>query len=356
MHQRLIKILTALAWGLGAVGLIWLTARFLLPWTAPFLLAYAVAALLEIPLRFLLRHGWRRAPAAGLLTITVLALIGWAAARLSWRGITAITGFAKQAPMLMASVGQGLERLQERAMVYISAAPEGVAQYMRSAMEALGEALYGLPVLLSQWALDALTAMAQASPDILLFLVTAGIGTYFISASYPQTTAFILAQLPEGFRSRLEGLGQGIKGSFGGFFRAQAILMLMTFFQLLLAFWLLEVKSPATVAAVTALIDALPVFGTGIVLVPWAAYCLLLGDTGRGLGLLICWVLVNLIRSCTQAKLMGDQIGLNPLASLLAVYVGWRVWGVWGMLSFPVLLVTLQQLNDKGVIRLWKRL
>ena len=356
MQQRMRRTLMALAWGAGAVGLIWLTARFLLPWAAPFLLAYAVAALLEIPLRFLLRHGWRRAPAAGLLTITVLALIGWAAVRLSWRGITAVTGFAKQAPALMAGVGQGLARLQERAMVYISAAPEGVAQYMRSALEALGERLYDLPVLLSQWALDALTAMAQASPDILLFLVTAGIGTYFISASYPQTTAFLLAQLPEDFRSRLAGLGRDMKGSFGGFLRAQAILMLMTFFQLLLAFWLLEVKSPAAVAAVTALIDALPVFGTGIVLVPWAGYCLLLGSTRRGLGLLICWVLVNLVRNCAQAKLMGDQIGLNPLASLLAVYVGWRVWGVWGMLSFPILLVTLQQLNDKGVIRLWKRL
>ena len=356
MQQRLTRILTALAWGVGVVGLAWLTARFLLPWAAPFLLAYAVAAVLEIPLRFLLRHGWRRAPAAGLLTLTMLFLVGWAAVRLSWRAITAVTGFAKQAPALMASVGQGLERLRERAMVYISAAPEGVAQYMLAAMEALGEGLYDLPVLLSQWALDALTAMAQASPDILLFLVTAGIGTYFISASFPQTTAFLLAQLPENFRSRLAGLGQDMKGSFGGFLRAQGILMLMTFFQLLLAFWLLEVNSPAAVAAVTALIDALPVFGTGIVLVPWAGYCLLLGSTRRGLGLLICWVLVNLVRSCTQAKLMGDQIGLNPLASLLAVYVGWRVWGVWGMLSFPILLVTLQQLNDKGVIRLWKRI
>lgn len=356
MQQRLIKTLMALAWAVGVLGFVWLTARFLLPWAAPFLLAYAVAALLEIPLRFLLRHGWRRAPAAGLLTLTVLFLIGWAAVRLSWRGIVAVTNFAKQAPALMAGVGQGLARLQERAMGYISAAPEGVAQYMRSALEALGEGLYDLPVLLSQWALDAMTAMAQASPDILLFLVTAGIGTYFISASYPQTTAFILAQLPEDFRSRLEGLSQDMKGSFGGFLRAQAILMLMTFFQLLLAFWLLDVKNPALLAAVTALIDALPVFGTGIVLVPWAAYCLLLGDTRLGLGLLICWVLVNLVRSCAQAKLMGDQIGLNPLASLLAVYVGWQVWGVWGMLSFPILLVTLQQLNDKGVIRLWKRL
>lgn len=356
MQQRMLNYLMALAWGAGAVGLVWLTARFLLPWAAPFLLAYAVAALLEIPLRFLLRHGWRRAPTAGLLTVAVLFLVGWGTARLSWRGITAVTDFAKQAPVLMASVGQGLERLQERIMVYISAAPADVAQYMMAALDSLGEALYGLPVLLSQWALDALTAIAQASPDILLFLVTAGIGTYFISASFPRTTAFILAQLPEGFRKRMEELSQDIKGSFGGFLRAQAILLLMTFFQLLLAFWLLEVKNPVMLAAVTAVIDALPVFGTGIVLVPWAVYSLILGSTRLGLGLLICWGLVNLVRSCAQAKLLGDQIGLNPLASLLAVYVGWRVWGVWGMLSFPILLVTLQQLNDRGVIRLWKRL
>lgn len=356
MQQRLIKTLTALAWAVGGVGFAWIGARFLLPWAAPFLLAYAMAALLEIPLRFLLHHGWRRAPAAGLLTLSVLFLIGWAAVWLSWRGVAAVTSFAKQAPALMIGAGQGLTRLQERVMGYIHSAPEEVAQYMRTVLEALGEKLYDLPVLLSQWALDMLADMAQASPDILLFLVTAGLGTYFISASYPQTTAFLLAQLPEGLRNRLEGLSQDMKGSFGGVLRAQAILMLMTFFQLLLAFWLLKVKNPALLAAVTALIDALPVFGTGIVLVPWAAYCLLLGDTRLGLGLLLCWVLVNLVRSCAQAKLLGDQIGLNPLASLLAVYVGWRVWGVWGMLSFPILLVTLQQLNDKGVVRLWKRL
>ena len=108
------------------------------------------------------------------------------------------------------------------------------------------------------------------------------------------------------------------------------------------------------IAAVTALIDALPVFGTGVVLVPWAIFCLLLGNTGRAIGLIICWAFVNLVRSCTQAKLLGDQIGLDPIASLAAIYVGWRVCGVWGMLLFPILLVTVQQLNDRGVIRLWK--
>ena len=147
-----------------------------------------------------------------------------------------------------------------------------------------------------------------------------------------------------------------MKGSFIGFLRAQALLIMLTFFQLVLAFLVLRVKSPVALAAVTAAIDALPVFGTGVVLVPWAIYSLLLGNTRLGIGLLVSWMVINLVRNCLQAKLMGDQIGLDALASLLAVYVGWQVWGVWGMLSFPIILVTVQQLNDRGVIRLWKRL
>ena len=89
---------------------------------------------------------------------------------------------------------------------------------------------------------------------------------------------------------------------------------------------------------------------------PWAIYGLLLGNAGQGIGLLVSWLVVNLVRSCAQAKLLGDQIGLDPLASLLAIYIGWKVWRVWGMLLFPLVLVTLQQLNDKGVVRLWNRI
>ena len=130
--------------------------------------------------------------------------------------------------------------------------------------------------------------------------------------------------------------------------------MLMTFFELLIGFLLLRVRGAPVIAAVTALVDALPVFGTGTVLVPWAAYCLLSGASARGIGLLISWGVTNLVRSCAQAKLLGDQIGLDPLASLTAIYIGWRVKGVIGMLLFPLILVTLCRLNDRGVIRLWK--
>ncbi len=128
----------------------------------------------------------------------------------------------------------------------------------------------------------------------------------------------------------------------------------MTFFQLLVVFLLLGIEGAVEIAAVTAFIDALPVFGTGVVLLPWAAYCAVSGDVRRGIALMLCWAIANLVRNCAQAKLLGDQIGLDPIASLLAIYVGFKVWGVGGMLIFPIVLVTLKQLNDTGAIKLWK--
>ena len=191
---------------------------------------------------------------------------------------------------------------------------------------------------------------------LLLFLVTAALGTYFFSASFPTVNAFLLAQLPESLRRRFEGLGADLRSGFGGLLRAQLLLMGLCFLELLAAFLLLGVRAAPILAGVTALVDALPVFGTGVVLLPWTLYCLLLGQTSRGLGLLLSWGLAELTRNAAQAKLLGDQIGLNPLTSLLSVYVGWRVAGVGGMLLFPLGAMALVRLNDRGVVRLWRNI
>ncbi len=352
---KLAKYLWAvLCWAL-VIAALWLALRFLLPWLAPFLTALGAAALMEPAVGSMVRHGWRRSAAAGVVTLALLIAAAAGIYALASRGVAALTDFAKQVPELVAAAESTLSRLEARMLAYIAAAPESVRSYLENALDSLGDALYDLPSVLSQWGLGLVARTAQTSPDTLLFAVTAGIGTYFASASYPRLTAFLSAQIPDGVRRRFAGVGGDLKGSFGGWLRAQLILMLMTFFELLLGFLLLKIHGALLAAAVTAMIDALPVFGTGTVLVPWAIYCLLSGDVGRGVGLAVCWGVTNLVRSCAQAKLLGDQIGLDPLASLTAIYIGWRVKGVLGMLIFPLILVTLCQLNDRGVIKLWKQ-
>ena len=355
MEQQARRLLNlALRLGL-VVGTLWLTARFLLPWAAPLLLSFAIAGAMEPLVRLLVRHRWRRGLAAGLISLTVLALLVWGLSALAAWGASAAGELAGRLPSLMAGLSESLDRQEERLLRLIAQAPEELSDTLRLALDAMGDWLYSLPAELGRWALDALRRLAQRSPDVLLFAVTAGIGSYFCSASWPRLLAFLAAQIPEDWKRRLNGLGADLKGSLGGWLRAQLILMGITFCELLAAFWLLGIESAPGMAALTAFVDALPLFGTGIILAPWALGCLLLGQSSRGLGLLIAWIAVSLVRNCIEAKLLGDQIGLHPLASLAAMYVGWQVWSVWGMLLFPVLLVTAQQLNDRGVVRLWRK-
>ena len=355
MEQQARRLLNlALRLGL-VVGTLWLTARFLLPWAAPLLLSFAIAGAMEPLVRLLVRHRWRRGLAAGLTSLTVLALLIWGLSALAAWGASAAGELAGRLPSLLEGLSESLDRQEERLLRLIAQAPEELSDTLRLALDAMGDWLYSLPAELGRWALDALRRLAQRSPDVLLFAVTAGIGSYFCSASWPRLLAFLAAQIPEDWKRRLNGLGADLKGSLGGWLRAQLILMGITFCELLAAFWLLGIESAPGMAALTAFVDALPLFGTGIILAPWALGCLLLGQSSRGLGLLIAWIAVSLVRNCIEAKLLGDQIGLHPLASLAAMYVGWQVWSVWGMLLFPVLLVTAQQLNDRGVVRLWRK-
>ncbi len=354
MSDLMRKGLRLLLYAVFAAAGLFVTLRFLLPWLAPFLLGFALAALLEPMVRVLLRHGWRRAPASALLTLLLLGLLLWAITALGSRFFTECARLGRELPGMVSSLAGAAGRFEDRLLSLAASAPEELRDYLDAALGSLGDALTGLPLKLSQWLLARLTKLAQSGPDVLLFTVTAGLSAYFLSASYPRSTAFLQAQLPEALRRRLGSLGRDLRGSFGGLLRTQLMLMGLTFFELLLSFWLLRVPGVWGLAALTALVDALPVFGVGTVLLPWAAGSLLLGNTARALGLALTWAAVNLIRNAAQAKLLGDQIGLNPVASLLAVYVGWRVCGVGGMLLFPVLLATLQQLNDRGVVKLWK--
>ena len=94
-----------------------------------------------------------------------------------------------------------------------------------------------------------------------------------------------------------------------------------------------------------ALVDALPVLGTGTVLVPWAVICFLQGEGARAIGLLGVYAVVTLSRSMLEPKLVGRHLGLDPLVTLMALYVGYKLWGVGGMIFAPLLAVTIMQVT-----------
>lgn len=328
---------------------LWLGARFVLPLLAPFLIAFALAAAMEGPVRLLVRRGVPRKAASALLTLLALGLLGALVVLLIGRLSELAGSLGRIAPQLVRAAGERITALEDTAARFAASLPEGFPASFHTALRSVEASLTALPAQLSTRLLALLGEAAQNAPGILLFLISLFLGTYFLSASYPASLAFVRERLPEAARRRGAEIAGDLRANLGGWLRAQLILAGLCFAELLGLFLLLGVRDAAPLAALTALIDALPVFGTGIVLVPWALGELLLGELGRGLALLVGWALGALGRNLLQAKLLGDQIGLHPLLSLFSLYVGWRLWGVWGMIVLPLLFASLQQLAERGV-------
>jgi sporulation integral membrane protein YtvI len=161
-------------------------------------------------------------------------------------------------------------------------------------------------------------------------------------------------QFPEKWQNRVRTIRSDLFGVLGKWARAQIILMGVTFAELFMAFMLFKIRPALTLAIVIAVIDMLPVLGTGTVLIPWAVLMLLAGRFGLATQLAITYGVVSIVRSCLEPKIIGSGMGLHPAATLLAMYMGYCLMGVAGIILFPFLLLFLKQLNDSEYIRLWK--
>ena len=136
-----------------------------------------------------------------------------------------------------------------------------------------------------------------------------------------------------------------MRGVLGKWLLAQCKLMSITFAIVAAGLTLLRIPSSLLWALLVALVDALPILGTGTVLVPWSVVSFLQGDTPRALGILGIYITAALTRSMLEPKLLGQHLGLDPLVTLIALYIGYRLWGVGGMILAPLLTVAVLQLR-----------
>ena len=319
------------------------------------LLALPSAMLLERPVKALCARRIPRPAASGLCLGAFLSLLGLVLWLLLRRLSIELRHLGAGLPEIAAAVSSLLERWQRALSNFSRPLPPSVTQVLSTAADGLREYLQTLPAKVSARAVEFLTKVLGKLPTWLLFAVTWLMGLYFISAAYPKISEFLRRKLPPKLRAKATKMKDSLAQSLGKYIKAQIIMSAITFVEIFLAFILLGIGSPLVLASAVAVIDALPVFGAGTVLLPWAAVELLAGDPGRGLGLAISYAAVTILRSCIQAKLLGDQLGLHPIATLLAIYAGWKAMGVWGMIIFPIGAISLKKLNDCGAIHLWNR-
>ena len=340
---------------LGALLLAYISVRYLLLWVLPFLAAYAVAAAMEPAILYLRRRfRLKRGFCAAVLTLTLLTLVF---ALLGFLGVGLFreaTDLLASAPQLLEGVPELFVRFRQRLDQYCAACPEALRGWLDAALREIAQLSSHFFSVLSSKLLDVFTRIVSLLPQLVLVCVTSVLAVLFTSAAFPSIRSFIRRQLPPRGARLLSSLKSTAGKTLRKWLRAELTLLLLTFAQLLVGFWIVDLRYPLLAAFLTTLVDALPIFGAGTVLIPWGLLCLLFERVPLAIVLFVLYACVLIVRSIAEPRLMASQVGLPPIASLLAIYLGYCVLGVWGMLLFPLALLFVKQLHDGGVVRLWK--
>jgi predicted PurR-regulated permease PerM len=200
----------------------------------------------------------------------------------------------------------------------------------------------------------ALAALLKKLPLFLLTVLFTLMTTLMVSWDYAGVTGFLSRQLPPAAVRLLHRIKAILAGSVLRLAKAYLLLFLLTLAELSLGLWLLGVKEFFVAALAIALLDLLPVVGSGLVLGSWSAIVLAGKRIPFGIGLLVLWVTISLVRALLEPKIVGDQIGLHPLVTLTAMYFGLRTAGVMGMLVFPLLCMVAVRLQADGSLKFYK--
>jgi sporulation integral membrane protein YtvI len=188
-------------------------------------------------------------------------------------------------------------------------------------------------------------------PNAATVLIFSLLGTFFISKDWHKLAGFGEKLLPERAKASGKTVFIDLKKALFGFVRAQVTLISITTVIILFGLLILRVDYAITIALIAGIVDILPYLGTGVVFVPWIIYEIIVNDTGMAIGLGVLYLIVLVQRQIMEPKILSSNIGLDPLATLIALFVGFKTIGFLGLIVGPVTLVVITTLNRANVFR-----
>ena len=341
IQQKKDFLVNAAYWGLiAAAG--FLICKYLVPICVPVIVGIVLAWLVVgITRKIRCPNRYVRI----MLSLLIYGLIGLLMGLLAVRLVSGITELVKWVPRFYEM------KIQPFAMIGYNWARETIEVLnptLLSALEkVLGSVISALESLVSwfsEFAVSMISRIATGVPSLVLSLLTMIFTTVFLVADYDRIRDFTSEHLPVSVKKLMKNIRLYLKNTLFVVIRSYAAIMLLTFTELSILFGIFGIENPVLKAALIAVMDIMPILGTGGIMIPWAVISLVLGYTKLGIELFIIYVIVTVVRNYVEPRIVGAQLGLHPIITLVAMFVGLRVFGFWGLFGLPV-----------GISFLWKQ-
>lgn len=226
--------------------------------------------------------------------------------------------------------------------------------YLDDFVNNIGQSIFTYLSNISSKVVTMVTGLAGQVPTLLIKVIFTIVSSFFFTIDYYKIGNFVLRQFGDKRRNVILILKDNVIGSLGKFVRAYALIISITFIEVSLGFALIGIPNPFLIGLLVAIIDVLPVLGTGAVLLPWSIIAFSMGDTRTGFGMLVLYIFITIVRQILEPKIIGQQIGLHPIVTLILMFVGVQLMGILGLFMLPIIATILVKLNKEGSIRLFK--
>ncbi len=307
--------------------------KYLFPVLLPFLIAWLVASITASPAKRLARRIRLSERVIRLISSLAIVLVFVASAILIvWRTTAALWSFLLDISEQNRLYDLLADLVSRDAPLLGGILPEELASKLSDTLGSLiGSLLSAIAGLV--------TSLAGKVPQLFLFLLVTLISLVYFALDYDKIGDFVKSCLPKSYVDLLSRLRTGVMTVLKKYVLSYSLIMLITYFTLLLGFLILDVPHAMVLALFIALLDILPVLGVGTVLVPWSIYEIAFGNRALGVGLLILFVVNAVIRQLSEPKIVGKSLDIHPIMTLLMLYVGYALFGIAGMLLLPIAAV-----------------
>ena len=339
---------------LGISLCILLFCIFLLPriiiWFMPFVTGWIIALIASPLVHFFeKRLKIRRKAGTAFVIISVIALVILAGYLIGAQLVEQIAEFIGDVPKLWEAAQEDFAQIGEKLSVALKYLPSELQLTINSITGNVQEYFGGIMESISEPTITALGNFVGSLPNIVISVIMSLLFAYFYVADKGYLSGLLEKAIPDSVLVRLQMIKRGLTKAVGGYFKAQLKIEVWMYLLLGIGFSILQVKYAFLIAIGVAILDLLPFFGTGTVLIPWAIIKFLSADYKMVIGLLIIWGVGQLARQLIQPKIVGDSVGLAPIPTIILLFVGYRVAGVIGMIIAVPIGIIILNLYEEGV-------
>jgi sporulation integral membrane protein YtvI len=285
--------------------------------------------------------------AAGLGVCLTLVLFIGALSFLGALAVKELGNLSGAVPGVVEAAQKGMGLLEDWLVGLAGRMPEGIGTYFTGQVLAFFDGGTVLLDQLTQRLPGMVTGILGWLPDGLLGLGTGVVAGFMISARLPRLRHALQRRIPDSWRQKYFPAVRRVRSALAGWFRAQLKLMAVTYGIVCVGFLLLQIPYGFLWALLVAAVDAVPLLGTGTVLIPWAVVEALQGRYWLAVGLAGIYAAASIARTVLEPRLVGRQLGVDPLVMLLALYAGYHIWGFLGILLAPMLATVAKTVTEQ---------